>query len=117
MASDQNGKDQMEQSLSEEINALRTELAMARSRLMEQDEINRNLKEKHAQLDAHRTTIDDLEKTVDILRQEKLSAEATAREYRQKANLLQQELDTCEQVQKDFVRLSQSLQIELEKIR
>lgn len=30
---------------------------------------------------------------------------------------LQQQLDTSEVVQKDFVRLSQSLQIELEKIR
>jgi len=117
MAAEQTAKEQMEQSLSEEINALRTELAMARSRLIQQDEVNRSLQEKHAQLEAHRTTIDDLEKTVEILRQEKLGAEASAREYRQKANLLQQELDTCEQVQKDFVRLSQSLQIELEKIR
>lgn len=30
---------------------------------------------------------------------------------------LQQELDTSEAVQKDFVKLSQNLQIELEKIR
>lgn len=30
---------------------------------------------------------------------------------------LQQELDTSETVQKDFVKLSQSLQVELEKIR
>lgn len=30
---------------------------------------------------------------------------------------LQQQLDTSEAVQKDFVKLSQSLQIELEKIR
>jgi hypothetical protein len=38
-------------------------------------------------------------------------------EYKKRCTTLQQELDTSEAVQRDFVKLSQSLQIELEKIR
>lgn len=38
-------------------------------------------------------------------------------DLRQRVASLQQELDNSEAVQKDFVRLSQSLQVELEKIR
>ncbi|KAI6241609.1 FYVE zinc finger [Aphelenchoides fujianensis] len=38
-------------------------------------------------------------------------------EYRQRCSQLQVELDTSEAVQKDFVKLSQHLQVQLEKIR
>lgn len=38
-------------------------------------------------------------------------------ELKNKTSVLQQELGNSEEVQKDFVRLSQSLQVELEKIR
>jgi hypothetical protein len=38
-------------------------------------------------------------------------------EYRTKLTTLQHELDTSESVQRDFVKLSQQLQMQLEKIR
>lgn len=43
--------------------------------------------------------------------------ELTAQNYKARCFSLQSELDTSEAVQKDFVQLSQSLQIQLEKIR
>lgn len=43
--------------------------------------------------------------------------EESLNQYRQKCSTLQNELDTSTSVQKDFVQLSQSLQIQLEKIR
>lgn len=41
--------------------------------------------------------------------------EKTAQEYRMKASVLQQELANNEAVQKDFVKLSQSLQVKSHK--
>ncbi|XP_066246693.1 rab GTPase-binding effector protein 1-like [Euwallacea similis] len=43
--------------------------------------------------------------------------EAQIQELRTRAHVLQEELETSETVQRDFVKLSQSLQIQLEKIR
>uniref|UniRef100_A0A8C5E7V9 Rabaptin, RAB GTPase binding effector protein 1 n=1 Tax=Gouania willdenowi TaxID=441366 RepID=A0A8C5E7V9_GOUWI len=43
--------------------------------------------------------------------------EVQVREERDKAQRLQTELDVSEQVQKDFVKLSQTLQVQLERIR
>ncbi|XP_031625433.1 rab GTPase-binding effector protein 1 isoform X2 [Contarinia nasturtii] len=51
------------------------------------------------------------------LNQTKEKLERQNLEYKNKLTVLQQELDNSEYVQKDFVRLSQSLQMELEKIR
>ena len=48
---------------------------------------------------------------------ERREAEARAAEMRGRLTQLQQELDNSVAVQTDFVRLSQSLQVELEKIR
>ncbi|XP_074920767.1 rab GTPase-binding effector protein 2 [Chelonoidis abingdonii] len=49
--------------------------------------------------------------------QEKARLEAALSEQRGKLQRLQAELDTSEQVQRDFVRLSQTLQVQLERIR
>lgn len=43
--------------------------------------------------------------------------EAEVVELRGRVSALQHDLDTSEAVQRDFVRLSQSLQVQLEKIR
>ncbi|XP_044730505.1 rab GTPase-binding effector protein 1 [Chrysoperla carnea] len=53
---------------------------------------------------------------VEALRIKKILEEHNS-ELKSRVSALQQELDNSEQVQKDFVRLSQSLQVELEKIR
>lgn len=54
---------------------------------------------------------------VEELTREKREANNTIAELRQRLTSLQQDLTTSEQVQKDFVRLSQSLQVQLERIR
>ncbi|VDN41090.1 unnamed protein product [Gongylonema pulchrum] len=65
----------------------------------------------------YQKVIEDLEKQVKTMQQERSEMEMTLATYKQKCAALQQELDTSETVQKDFVKLSQNLQIELEKIR
>jgi len=45
------------------------------------------------------------------IQKEKKDADSAITELRQRVMSLQQELDTSEAVQKDFVRLSQSLQV------
>ncbi|XP_033220673.1 rab GTPase-binding effector protein 1 isoform X2 [Belonocnema kinseyi] len=61
--------------------------------------------------------LDQVEKRLDEVLKEKEKIESTMNELRQRLSSLQQDLDTSEEVQKDFVRLSQSLQIQLERIR
>lgn len=55
--------------------------------------------------------LERLEKELDIVLKENKQAELKVAELRQRVTSLQQELDTSEAVQKDFVRLSQSLQV------
>jgi len=52
-----------------------------------------------------------LEKQLQEIQKEKKDADLVITELRQRVMSLQQELDTSEAVQKDFVRLSQSLQV------
>lgn len=54
---------------------------------------------------------DQLEKQLQEVEKEKKDAESAVTELQQRVKSLQQELDTSEAVQKDFVRLSQSLQV------
>lgn len=61
--------------------------------------------------------LDKVEKRLEEVLKEKEKLDSTVNELRQRLSSLQQDLDTSEEVQKDFVRLSQSLQIQLEKIR
>ena len=70
----------------------------------------RELAEKGEQLE-------QLEKQLKDITKEKNDASTTIAELRQRVASLQQVLDTSGEVQKDFVRLSQSLQVQLEKIR
>lgn len=55
--------------------------------------------------------LDRLEKQLQKVQKEKEDTESAMIELRQRVMSLQQELDTSEAVQKDFVRLSQSLQV------
>lgn len=52
-----------------------------------------------------------MEKQLQEIQKEKKDADVAITELRQRVMSLQQELDTSEAVQKDFVRLSQSLQV------
>ncbi|XP_033628297.1 rab GTPase-binding effector protein 1-like isoform X2 [Asterias rubens] len=64
-----------------------------------------------------REVISALQAQVAELLQLKSKLETEARESRNKLQSLQVELDNSEAVQRDFVRLSQSLQVQLENIR
>jgi len=65
----------------------------------------------HRTLADREEKLDRLEKQLQELQKEKKDAESAITELRQRVMSLQQELDTSEAVQKDFVRLSQSLQV------
>jgi len=58
-----------------------------------------------------------LQRQVESLESEKRQFETRIHEFKSRLSNLQQELDNSVAVQNDFVRLSQSLQMELEKIR
>lgn len=65
----------------------------------------------------YKEIIADLERQVSVSQNDRANTEQALNDARQKCLTIQKELDTSEQVQKDFVRLSQNLQIQLEKIR
>ncbi|XP_050684808.1 rab GTPase-binding effector protein 1 isoform X2 [Leptidea sinapis] len=82
------------------------------------------LREQVDKLQTERSQIteiaDNLRKStmmVEQLTEEKQRLMAEAQESRSRVYVLQQELDNSEKVQQDFVRLSQSLQIQLQRIR
>ncbi|XP_069082770.1 rab GTPase-binding effector protein 1 isoform X3 [Pleurodeles waltl] len=71
-----------------------------------------NCKEEIASISSLKTELDRIRREKD-----QNSLEQLMYEDRNKAQRLQTELDVTEQVQRDFVKLSQTLQVQLEKIR
>lgn len=65
----------------------------------------------HRTLTDKEEKLDRLEKQLQEIQKEKKDTDSIITELRQRVMSLQQELDTSEAVQKDFVRLSQSLQV------
>lgn len=65
----------------------------------------------HRSLVEREEKLERLEKQLDAVLKENKQAELKVAELRQRVTSLQQELDNSEAVQKDFVRLSQSLQV------
>ena len=89
------------------LDSCKSELKVMQKRCQEIESIAHNLrKEKVA-----------LEKEVETSALQKARAEQSVTEMKGRVTNLQQELDNSVAVQTDFVRLSQSLQMELEKIR
>ncbi|XP_011699995.1 PREDICTED: rab GTPase-binding effector protein 1 isoform X4 [Wasmannia auropunctata] len=117
-----------EETLRYEVTLLREQMEQE-NRVKEQDNavLKNEISGLRAQLDKyardHRTLadreekLDRLEKQLQEIQKEKKDADSAITELRQRVMSLQQELDTSEAVQKDFVRLSQSLQVQLERIR
>ncbi|KAL6257458.1 hypothetical protein P5V15_011029 [Pogonomyrmex californicus] len=106
-------REQMEQEnrVKEQDNAvLKNEISGLRAQLDKYIRDHRILADKEEKLDR-------LEKQLQEIQKEKKDADSAITELRQRVMSLQQELDTSEAVQKDFVRLSQSLQVQLERIR
>uniref|UniRef100_A0A915DR05 FYVE-type domain-containing protein n=1 Tax=Ditylenchus dipsaci TaxID=166011 RepID=A0A915DR05_9BILA len=78
----------------------------------------RYVDDTNGEIQRHRQIIADLEHQISSFQRDfRSQIDLSVNEYRQKCATLQRELDTSETVQKDFVQLSQSLQIQLEKIR
>ncbi|XP_012252643.2 rab GTPase-binding effector protein 1 isoform X2 [Athalia rosae] len=94
---------QTESTMSEEIRQLKIQLE--------------NYKREHQTLYERKEKLNRLEEQLESITKEKREVESANAELRQRLTSLQQELDTSEEVQKDFVRLSQSLQVQLERIR
>lgn len=65
----------------------------------------------HRSLAEREEKLERLERQLDLVLKENKESELKIAELRQRVTSLQQELDTSEAVQKDFVRLSQSLQV------
>ncbi|CAL2036186.1 CBN-RABN-5 protein [Caenorhabditis brenneri] len=96
--------------LQSELGSVNSKMAVASVTIADQDSNIRQIRDLQM-------TVGELEAQVQQVQNERTAVEQTAQNYKQRCTSLQQELDTSEQVQRDFVKLSQSLQIQLEKIR
>jgi Rab GTPase-binding effector protein 1 len=96
-----------------QIEVLNTELNQAQA-LYQTHQAERRSSPDNNEL---RQTIGDLEKRLVESQNESMVISRSLDEYRQKCSQLQLELNTSEVVQKDFVKLSQQLQVQLEVIR
>ncbi|CDW53278.1 FYVE zinc finger family protein [Trichuris trichiura] len=117
LESELQSKEQLEVSLTEDVNSLRTELAVAQSQLADRQMLLQWKADTKSRLVEQSETINELQEKMKTLEVEKRKVEEQLQESKNRANALQKELDNCVQVQRDFVHLSQSLQVQLEKIR
>lgn len=117
-----------ERTLRSEVGLLREEMVRENATKEQQVSMLKNdISELKLQLDKYareqrsftekEEKLEQLEKRFEEISKEKNNADLAVAELRQRVMSLQQELDNSEAVQKDFVRLSQSLQVQLERIR
>ena len=94
---------------------LKERLSIAESEKSEMERHTRSANEQtvtdHPTSTSRQAELEDLSKIVEILRVEKTKADNDLRHSRSRAQALQVELDNSEAVQRDFVKLSQSLQV------
>uniref|UniRef100_A0A667Y0F1 Rab GTPase-binding effector protein 1 n=1 Tax=Myripristis murdjan TaxID=586833 RepID=A0A667Y0F1_9TELE len=74
-------------------------------------------KEEIASFSSLKTELERVKAEKEQVRKQEPALESQVLDERDKAQRLQTELDVSEQVQKDFVKLSQTLQVQLERIR
>nr|XP_043897845.1 rab GTPase-binding effector protein 1 isoform X1 [Solea senegalensis] len=96
------------------FSSLKTELERIKT---EKEQLQRSLAEKTETLENIQGMRIRLEQQLKELNTAKSALESQVLDERDKAQRLQTELDVSEQVQKDFVKLSQTLQVQLERIR
>ncbi|XP_063225458.1 rab GTPase-binding effector protein 1 isoform X2 [Bacillus rossius redtenbacheri] len=114
MNAEQEGRVSMEDSLTAELDSLKTHLhQLERENHTQQD----SLEKLELTVTRHQETIANLKFQLEEALRAKKQLEDTVADLRSRVGSLQQELDNSEAVQKDFVRLSQSLQVQLERIR
>ncbi|XP_072834417.2 rab GTPase-binding effector protein 1 [Pogona vitticeps] len=117
-------KENIEETLQLEIEGCKEEIAAASSLRAElerirgeKEELESTLKEKTQQLEIYQERKNGLEEQLKKEAAAKAALEQLMFEEKNKAQRLQTELDVSEQVQRDFVKLSQTLQVQLERIR
>lgn len=96
------------------FSSLKTELERIKA---EKEQLQSSLTEKTETLESIQALRVTLEHQLRELTTAKSALESQVFEEKDKAQRLQTELDVSEQVQKDFVKLSQTLQVQLERIR
>ncbi|XP_036751867.1 rab GTPase-binding effector protein 1 isoform X2 [Manis pentadactyla] len=96
------------------ISSLKAELERIK---VEKGQLDSTLKEKSQQLESLQEMKITLEEQLKRETAAKVTIEQLMFEEKNKAQRLQTELDVSEQVQRDFVKLSQTLQVQLERIR
>nr|XP_046266247.1 rab GTPase-binding effector protein 1 isoform X1 [Scatophagus argus] len=96
------------------FSSLKTELERVKT---EKEKLQSSLAEKTEELESLQSLRTSLEQQLKELTAAKGALEAQVLDERDKSQRLQTELDVSEQVQKDFVKLSQTLQVQLERIR
>ncbi|KAG1693767.1 Rab GTPase-binding effector protein 1 [Nymphon striatum] len=125
---EQTAKDRIEDQLMQEIDSLRENTGIAESIKSELErekalriEYEKSLKDSHSQIkqtqDKSRHTIIGLQKQFEETMATKTKLEREVSQFRNKVSSLQGDLENSEAVQRDFVKLSQNLQVQLEKIR
>ncbi|XP_060060225.1 rab GTPase-binding effector protein 1 isoform X2 [Erinaceus europaeus] len=117
-------KENLEETLQLEIENCKEEIASISSlkaeleRLkVEKGQLESTLREKSQQLENLQEMKVTLEEQLKKETAAKVTMEQLMFEEKSKAQRLQTELDVSEQVQRDFVKLSQTLQVQLERIR
>ncbi|KAM4620791.1 rab GTPase-binding effector protein 1 isoform 2-T2 [Polymixia lowei] len=96
------------------FSSLKTELERVKA---EKDQLQSSLAGKTKTLESVQGLSSSLEQQLRELTTTKGALESQVLDEKDKAQRLQTELDVSEQVQKDFVKLSQTLQVQLERIR
>ncbi|XP_042355149.1 rab GTPase-binding effector protein 1 isoform X1 [Plectropomus leopardus] len=96
------------------FSSLKTELERIKA---EKEQLQSSLTEKTETLENLQALRNTLEHQLRELTTAKTALESQVFDEKDKAQRLQTELDVSEQVQKDFVKLSQTLQVQLERIR
>ena len=117
VAGEQQAKEDIEDQLTTEIEQLKEKVYLLESCKSELEAEQKRGKEYEENQLRHRETNANLQSQMNTQTVEKQELEAKIAEMNAKIKNLQQELDNSVAVQNDFVRLSQSLQMELEKIR
>ncbi|XP_035756484.1 rab GTPase-binding effector protein 1 isoform X4 [Egretta garzetta] len=96
------------------ISSLKAELERIK---VEKEQLESSSQENLQQLESLQETKNTLEEQLKKETAAKANLEQLVFEEKNKAQRLQTELDVSEQVQRDFVKLSQTLQVQLERIR
>ncbi|XP_069827228.1 rab GTPase-binding effector protein 1 [Dendropsophus ebraccatus] len=117
-------KENIEETLQIEIENCKEEIASISSLKVELDRIKVEKEQLESTLQQKTKELQDIQE-LKISLEEQLRKETTSKtsleqllfEEKNKAQRLQTELDVSEQVQRDFVKLSQTLQVQLERIR